>query len=301
MNHVFLSPHPDDIALSCGGLIALLRDAGDDVTIVTLFSGAGSAVRLTRYQQRALGFDRDADERGDPEPTEPDEANAPASASAPIPERVMAARRQEDEAYARFVGAGLANLRLADAVFRGYIGGPQLFGAPRPNDPAPVEELRAALADLTVDMLYIPLAIGGHVDHRQTCRAAIALLNESGSPYADRATFFEDFPYALTVRFEDLNELDPAILSSLPPDTSLTPEYIEVGTSLDRKIDGLRAYETQIAHLFGEDGESVADAIRTQTTRIGELGGVGPAERYWQVGGTADSRSSAARPPRRAT
>ena len=42
MVHVFVSPHPDDAALSCGGRIASLRDRGELVAIVTVFSGAGA-------------------------------------------------------------------------------------------------------------------------------------------------------------------------------------------------------------------------------------------------------------------
>src|SRR4051794_31320606 len=62
MTHVFISPHPDDVALSCGGLIASLRELGQNVTIVSVFSGAGSAGGgetngdPTTYQREALGF-----------------------------------------------------------------------------------------------------------------------------------------------------------------------------------------------------------------------------------------------------
>ena len=56
MTHVFVAPHPDDVALSCGGLIAGLRELGQNVTILTLYSGTGGAERLTPYQREALGF-----------------------------------------------------------------------------------------------------------------------------------------------------------------------------------------------------------------------------------------------------
>ncbi len=57
MTHVFVSPHPDDAALSCGGLIASLRELGQSVTILTVYSGGprGSA-QLSGYQREALGF-----------------------------------------------------------------------------------------------------------------------------------------------------------------------------------------------------------------------------------------------------
>ncbi len=60
MAHVFVAPHPDDVALSCGGLISSLREIGQNVTILTVFSGSGSAGNgnggLTGYQREALGF-----------------------------------------------------------------------------------------------------------------------------------------------------------------------------------------------------------------------------------------------------
>ncbi|NJD27548.1 MAG: hypothetical protein FIA92_04555 [Chloroflexi bacterium] len=63
--HVFVAPHPDDAALSCGGLIASLRELGQNVTILTVYSGSGSGSGggvgngsggLTSYQREALGF-----------------------------------------------------------------------------------------------------------------------------------------------------------------------------------------------------------------------------------------------------
>ena len=56
MTHVFVAPHPDDVALSCGGLIASLRELGQNVTILTVFSGTGVAGDLSPYQREALGF-----------------------------------------------------------------------------------------------------------------------------------------------------------------------------------------------------------------------------------------------------
>ena len=62
MTHVFVAPHPDDVALSCGGLIAGLRELGQNVTILTVFSGAGPTAdgtggdTLSTYQREALGF-----------------------------------------------------------------------------------------------------------------------------------------------------------------------------------------------------------------------------------------------------
>ena len=56
MSHIFVSPHPDDAALSCGGLIANLRELGQNVIILSVYSGHGDLDRLTSYQRQALGF-----------------------------------------------------------------------------------------------------------------------------------------------------------------------------------------------------------------------------------------------------
>ena len=57
MTHVFVAPHPDDVALSCGGLITSLRELGQSVTILTVYSGGASAdLDLSAYQREALGF-----------------------------------------------------------------------------------------------------------------------------------------------------------------------------------------------------------------------------------------------------
>ncbi len=56
MTHVFIAPHPDDVALSCGGLIASLRELGQNVTILTVYSGDGAVDGLSPYQREALGF-----------------------------------------------------------------------------------------------------------------------------------------------------------------------------------------------------------------------------------------------------
>jgi LmbE family N-acetylglucosaminyl deacetylase len=57
VTHVFVAPHPDDVALSCGGLVASLRELGQSVTILTVFSGGPtSAADLAEYRREAIGF-----------------------------------------------------------------------------------------------------------------------------------------------------------------------------------------------------------------------------------------------------
>lgn len=56
MTHVFVGAHPDDIALSCGGLLASLRELGQAVTIISVFSGAGANGSSAEAGRSTLGF-----------------------------------------------------------------------------------------------------------------------------------------------------------------------------------------------------------------------------------------------------
>jgi LmbE family N-acetylglucosaminyl deacetylase len=200
---------------------------------------------------------------------------------------LMARRRIEDERYALFAEASIVFLDLPDAVFRGYEGDDQLLGRPRADDDAPYDILRREIVRLEPQKVYVPLGIGGHVDHQLTREAGLRLLAEPrswvmpGPDYAGIVTFYEDFPYAWWDgfrRWEDL-PFDPA--SALPPDVGLAPEYADVGDQIERKITGINLYESQVGRLF-RNGREMADAVRAFGRQVAELGRVdGFAERYW--------------------
>jgi LmbE family N-acetylglucosaminyl deacetylase len=267
MRHVFVAPHPDDAALSCGGLMAALRVRGESIAIVSVYSGAGEPSALTPYQREALGF-------ADP--------GSPWAEGSLDPRAVIAARQDEDRRYARLVGADQVFLDLPDAVFRGYDDDDQLVGPPRSDDPVPVEALARALARLRPDRAYVPLSIGGHVDHRQVRRAVMELAASPGSTVRDRLRFYEDFPYTLTGGFEGPADLDPEVRAGLPPGFELAAEFVSIAGLIQAKLAGLHAYASQVDHLFGGT-EQLAEAVRRQAVRVGAAGGMGPAERYWRI------------------
>jgi LmbE family N-acetylglucosaminyl deacetylase len=352
MAHIFIAPHPDDVALSCGGLIASLRELGQNVAIVTVYSG-GAEGEPTTYQREALGFGSktlwpnteafnraaiaaDVPTNGDVRPAwlaseeqlEATQADADASAkrfwqrsswyrrasiraeplagqalmeetptqgavltddvvAAASAGDLMARRRLEDERYAYFAEASIVFLDLPDAVFRGYAGDAELLGAPRDDDEAPYEALRAEIARLEPQRVYFPLGVGDHVDH-QLCRSVgLELLRESsawtmpGPDWRSAIVFYEDFPYAWWHGFRRIEDLPSEGRTGLPTAISLSPEYADISDQVERKIRGITFYESQLGRLFGDTAE-MARAVRLYAQKIGALSATGgTAERYW--------------------
>ena len=136
--------------------------------------------------------------------------------------------------------------------------------------------------------VYFPLAVGNHVDH-QLCRdAGVALLAEArswimpGPKWAGNVVFYEDFPYAWWSSFDSLDSLQKGSLEGIPSDTTLTPRYSDITEQLERKIQGLLLYESQLDRLFG-GARPMAATVRQAGARMAALGGFGgAAERYWE-------------------
>jgi LmbE family N-acetylglucosaminyl deacetylase len=200
---------------------------------------------------------------------------------------LMARRRLEDERFAYFAEAGIVFLDLPDAVFRGYASDEELLGAPRADDRAPYEILRAEITRLEPQKVYLPLGVGGHVDHLLCRDVGIALLAEPrrwvmpGPDYAGTVVFYEDFPYAWWNEFAHLDDLGPAAFADLPADVTLYPQYVDIEDQLERKITGITLYESQIERLFDDD-RAMAGTVRQYGQALGRIGDMnGPAERYW--------------------
>jgi LmbE family N-acetylglucosaminyl deacetylase len=351
MTHVFVAPHPDDVALSCGGLILSLRELGQNVAIITVFSGDGGNNGLAPYQREALGFgskalwpsseafnreailsdvplspvwaanedgleatQADADQaakrfwqrsswyrrasvRNESLAGQPVIDDLPTQGAVLTQEVVEAAtsgdlvarRRLEDERYAYFAEASIVFLDLPDAVFRGYTSDEQLLGGPRDDDLSVSELLRREIDRLEPQQVYLPLGVGGHVDHQLCRQAGVDMLGLGsrwvmpGPEYAGTVVFYEDFPYALWSDFRTLDQLGPGALDGLPSNVSVFPAFTDIGDQIEKKITGIRIYESQIERLF--DGvREMATAVRAYNKSLGIAGDLdAPAERYWRT------------------
>jgi LmbE family N-acetylglucosaminyl deacetylase len=200
----------------------------------------------------------------------------------------MAKRRLEDERYAAFAEISFVWLDLPDAVFRGYEGDDQLLGLPRADDPAPVDILRREIARLEPQRVYLPMGIGGHVDHQLARDAGLALLADGrkwvmpGPDYVGSIVLYEDFPYAYWEDFGRLEDMPADSFDELPEGISLTAEFADISDVIERKIRAIALYQSQIERLF-DDTKAMAQAVRGYAARTAEIGNVpgGLAERYW--------------------
>jgi LmbE family N-acetylglucosaminyl deacetylase len=259
--HIVLSPHYDDAALSCGGTIAHLSAAGEMVVVATIFGGKPDGEQLSPFARTIH--------------------------SRPLAEDDLIDQRRAEERLA------LALLRaesrpgdFLDCIYRQdatserwlYASEAALFGAVDPTDETLIEELTFCLAALAPQpgqcVLYAPLAIGSHVDHQITQRSAAALQHHG---YDVR--YFEDYPYSIR---------DPAGLESSLARLSkrerwkchvvpLTAADVQV------KIDAVLAYSSQLGVLFPGDGAAhtrVAMALQAYALHVGSSQ---LAERLWEL------------------
>jgi LmbE family N-acetylglucosaminyl deacetylase len=258
MKHLFLSPHPDDAALSCGGRIATLAQAGEPVEIYTLMAanmppdtpqGEFVVEHVLRWN---LG--------PDPSP----------------------GRRIEDACAAEVLGASLCCGDLADAIYRvgddGRLLYPDLdalFGEIAPDDAvrARIEPIARALGPDVV--LYAPLGAGHHVDHQAV--RDVALVWQALHPGAP-VLFYEEYPY--TVRDSRAIEAARALLGC---ETS-AEIYPVSGDVLETKIRAIACHVSQIP-TFWAGVEAMADDVRQYAAAVGAGA---PAERFWRPSAPRD-------------
>lgn len=255
MRPIYLSPHLDDAALSCGGLIHQQAQRGERPLVITCFAGVPDYRALSPFAtelHRRWGQPVDAVER----------------------------RRCEDAAALSYLGAEYQHWDYTDCIYRSdrasleplYASEEALFGPLRPEERGRIAELTTHLARCLVKkatQIYAPLAVGHHVDHQFVLQAA-AQLREQGFP----VQFYEDYPYA-----EDPQKLTAALSAwALSP----TPQAVMLNEQdVQARISAIRLYRSQLETLFGSE-LAVAERVLAYARALGD--GCGAAERYWQGG-----------------
>ena len=217
-NIIVLSPHLDDAALSCTDHIASWRNKGIQVTVDTIFSNF-STQEISAYQQRfirQLKFQDSCD--------------------------YGKARETEDIRAMKMLDVNYRHANFVDAGFRASKQGQPVYPGYQALTPFKVdhhsEKLLNSLIDYLslykdADLVYIPLGVGGHIDHVLVREAALSVINNN------KIGFYVEFPYGLRFwkyRFSMLNYIKQKRLSR------------RMITNYKRQV--LNVYQTQIDFLF---------------------------------------------------
>jgi LmbE family N-acetylglucosaminyl deacetylase len=250
--HVYLSPHPDDVILSCGGLIWQQAQRGESVAVVTVFGASPPPGETLSPFARSL---HDRWQRS---------AQAGVDFSDP-----PAVRRAEDvQAFeALSDSVQVVHLPLLDCIYRMhpltgealYASEEGIFGLAHPSDPA-WEALSEAPLLPDGATLYVSLAVGHHIDH-QLLRVAV----EGWGLPADRLRYYEDYPYVTK---------PGALEAALGKREGWAPLVVPMPeAALQAKIVAAAQHNSQIS-TFWPNLEQMAAALHVQAGRTG-------GERFW--------------------
>ncbi|MEZ4521070.1 MAG: PIG-L family deacetylase [Thermomicrobiales bacterium] len=187
---VFVQPHFDDVALSCGGTVAQIAREGA-ATIVTVFGGdpGDRTSEFVRFQHERWKL-----EDGD----------------------AVGARRKEDLVAVNQLGESVSTVWLdyLDAIYRRpeYSDDLALFGTLVDDDRSLIGQIAGDLAALG-DPFVLPLAIGSHVDHQLVFEAGRVLAAKGADVWC-----YPDLPYALDSdayrhRLEHVGDAAPCVRS----------------------------------------------------------------------------------------
>lgn len=232
MTHLFLSPHYDDAAYSCGGMIYQWVQQNKDVVILTIMAGRPS---LSLPNTPILKDNHERWQVGDD----------------PI-----VIRRAEDQAAAKILGVKTRYLDVPDCIYRIangealYPSEDSLWGEVHPDDSASAALEAIDLTD--IEVIYAPMAIGKHVDHQIVRNWAWNIAKNSQSI----VKFYQDYPY--------MRQQDALKMALDYFDMPLQAEIIILSeNAMQHKVRAMSAYGSQISSFW--ENEAAIDSEVRQT------------------------------------
>ena len=194
----------------------------------------------------------------------------------------MATPAKSPRAAAAILGCETRWLPHLDAIYRGerYLSDEALFGPLAPDEAPLVGEIAAEVLSWPElgpgATLYVPLAVGNHVDHQVVYR--VGRLAAGGR----RVLAYEDFPYAA------LGDELPRRLAAVAGEVGAA-EVVPIGAALARRIAAIEAYRSQLPVIF-RFTDDVPGAVGDYARRAGN----GQfAERYWPLSPIAPAGKAA--------
>ncbi len=208
MEYIFISPHLDDISLSCGGIVHNLSKKQNDIQIWTIFAGDPPKGVLPEF---ALSLHRRWS----------------------LTKNVVQNRREEDIISCNILGAKAVHFSYPDCIYRNFENGQPLIQNEEDlyqdisrNQENLVENISQMLnCKLNQDQIVVaPISIGNHIDH-QIVRKAVNHFD-----YREM-WFYADYPYN--------------IKSSSGKDSKNIRKYKKINFNLDS--DDINAWHKSIA------------------------------------------------------
>jgi len=267
---IFLSPHFDDIALSCGGLAARLSKMGARCLGVTVC--AAPAPMGETLSDFAEGLHQVWE-----------------SASGTTVQAINDVRREEERQALRLMGVEPIWLDVPDAIYRRgsrgqyfYDSEESLFGRVAPEErrtlvPRIAGEIRRIAQESGARgrvRVFAPLGVGNHVDHQLVFWAARSLPSRYG------VLFYEDYPYA--AKEGALQARLNIVGASDEQSPGWRPRIVPISEQIGIKIAAITRYKSQLGVLFGSS-EAMPGAVRAYSQAVGASGGVAYAERFWDA------------------
>ncbi len=243
---IYLAPHLDDAALSCGGEITHRTGKGQRVLVVTVMAG-------------------------DPPTDQENDYIRSLHARWALEGDATARRRAEDVAACQRLGADPLHWPIADCIYRLdpstgqplYRSDDDIFGAVHPAEAPLVQTIAALLQGLPAHaQCYAPLTVGHHVDHLLVAEAA-------QQAFGTALRFYEDYPYAQ----------QPGKLATVlgDPPAGWQPVVAALTSAdLEAKVEAILAFRSQLSTFFADR----ADLERQVKGYAASVGG----ERSWSRG-----------------
>ncbi len=242
-NALYLAPHLDDIALSCGGQVFQRTQTGQSVLVVTVTAGNPPDAEFSAYAQgQHMGWQLVVD--------------------------TVAQRRQEDIKACRLLGADWLHWDVPDCIYRRhpetgetfYNSDEELFGVVHSAEIPLINILAQRMSQLpAADAIVAPLGLGDHVDHQLVRQAAEVA-------YGTKLSYYEDYPYIQ-------RHGSAARIGKIEADWE--SELVVISAEAHQtKLEAISAYNSQLSTLFGSKS-----AMKVQVDAFDAANG---GERIWK-------------------
>lgn len=242
---IYLAPHLDDAALSCGGQIHQQTVMGNHVLIVTIM--AGDPPENGVYSK----FVQELHDRWE------------------LAVDAEAVRREEDIEACQILGADYVHWSIPDCVYRMnpmtnqplYPTWEDVITAVHPAESSLIQELANQFTNLpAANRIVAPLGVGNHADHLVVQQAAEIC-------FGPKLWYFEDYPYV---------QEDGALTAVIPANTlgwqSFT--FPLQRDNIIAKANAIAAYKSQISTFF-KDFQDLIQQLKNYCQKIG-------GERIWE-------------------